>query len=127
MEQARKIATELGFPVLVRPSYVLGGRAMEIVYNDDQLLKYMSSAVQVSPKHPVLVDKYFRGKEVEVDAIGDGKNLFIPGIMEHIERAGVHSGDSIAVYPPQSLSKREIELVVDYTTRIGAALRYVVL
>lgn len=123
VEQARKIAIDLGFPVLVRPSYVLGGRAMEIVYNDDQMLKYMSSAVQVNPKHPVLVDKYFRGKEVEVDAIGDGQKLFIPGIMEHIERAGVHSGDSIAVYPPQSLSKREMELVVDYTTRIGEALK----
>lgn len=123
VEQARQIARELGFPVLVRPSYVLGGRAMEIVHNEDQLLKYMSSAVQVSPKHPVLVDKYVRGKEVEVDAIGDGQHIFIPGIMEHIERAGVHSGDSIAVYPPQSLTKREKELVVDYTVRIGEALK----
>ncbi|WP_273484419.1 carbamoyl-phosphate synthase large subunit [Desulforamulus ruminis] len=123
VEQARSIAAGLGFPVLVRPSYVLGGRAMEIVYNDDQLLKYMSTAVQVSPKHPVLVDKYVRGKEVEVDAIGDSQKLFIPGIMEHVERAGVHSGDSIAVYPPQSLTKREMDLVVDYTLRIGAALK----
>lgn len=122
VEQARCIASELGFPVVVRPSYVLGGRAMEIVYNDEQLLKYMTSAVQVSPKHPVLVDKYVRGKEVEVDAIGDGRHIFIPGIMEHIERAGVHSGDSIAVYPPQSLSQREKELVIDYTLRIGKAL-----
>lgn len=123
VEQARQIAADLGFPVLVRPSYVLGGRAMEIVYNDDQLLKYMSSAVQVSPKHPVLVDKYVRGKEVEVDGIGDGEKIFIPGIMEHIERAGVHSGDSIAVYPPQSLSQKEMEQVVDYTLRIGKALK----
>lgn len=122
VEQARQIATLLGFPVLVRPSYVLGGRAMEIVYNDDQLLKYMTSAVQVSPKHPVLVDKYVRGKEVEVDAIGDGQRIFIPGIMEHVERAGVHSGDSIAVYPPQSLSQKEMDLVVEYTMRIGKAL-----
>ncbi|GAB6158684.1 carbamoyl-phosphate synthase large subunit [Desulfotomaculum varum] len=123
VEQARQIAAQLGFPVLVRPSYVLGGRAMEIVYNEDQLLKYMSSAVQVSPRHPVLVDKYVRGKEVEVDAIGDGQHIFIPGIMEHIERAGVHSGDSIAVYPPQSLSKQELERVVEYTQRIGRALK----
>ncbi len=123
VEQARQIAVELGFPVVVRPSYVLGGRAMEIVYNDDQMLKYMTSAVQVSPKHPVLVDKYVRGKEVEVDAIGDGQQIFIPGIMEHIERAGVHSGDSIAVYPPQSLSQREMEQVMDYTLRIGKALQ----
>lgn len=122
VEQARQIAIQLGFPVLVRPSYVLGGRAMEIVYNDDQLLKYMTSAVQVSPKHPVLVDKYVRGKEVEVDAIGDGQRIFIPGIMEHVERAGVHSGDSIAVYPPQSLSQKEMDLVVEYTMRIGKAL-----
>ncbi|ABO48824.1 carbamoyl-phosphate synthase large subunit [Desulforamulus reducens MI-1] len=123
VEEAQKIAAELGFPVLVRPSYVLGGRAMEIVYNEDQLLKYMSTAVQVSPKHPVLVDKYVRGKEVEVDAIGDGENIFIPGIMEHIERAGVHSGDSIAVYPPQSLNQQEMEQVVDYTLRIGKGLK----
>ncbi|CCO07843.1 carbamoyl-phosphate synthase large subunit [Desulforamulus hydrothermalis] len=123
VEQARQIAAHLGFPVLVRPSYVLGGRAMEIVYNEDQLLKYMSGAVQVSPRHPVLVDKYVRGKEVEVDAIGDGQHIFIPGIMEHIERAGVHSGDSIAVYPPQSLNQQELERVVEYTQRIGRALK----
>jgi carbamoyl-phosphate synthase large subunit len=96
---------------------------MEIVYSDNEILKYMESAVQVSPKHPVLVDKYIRGKEVEVDAIGDGKDIFIPGIMEHIERAGVHSGDSIAVYPPQTLSKKEIDTIVDYTLRIGRALK----
>ncbi|MFZ5648846.1 MAG: carbamoyl-phosphate synthase large subunit [Bacillota bacterium] len=120
---ALDIAGSLGYPVLVRPSYVLGGRAMEIVHNDEELLKYMESAVQVSPKHPVLVDKYVRGKEVEVDAIGDGKDIFIPGIMEHVERAGVHSGDSIAVYPPQTLSEREISLIVDYTLRIGRALK----
>ncbi|MFZ5649892.1 MAG: carbamoyl-phosphate synthase large subunit [Bacillota bacterium] len=120
---ALDIAGSLGYPVLVRPSYVLGGRAMEIVHSDEELLKYMESAVQVSPKHPVLVDKYVRGKEVEVDAIGDGKDIFIPGIMEHVERAGVHSGDSIAVYPPQTLSQEEINLIVDYTLRIGRALK----
>ncbi|MBM7853874.1 carbamoyl-phosphate synthase large subunit [Desulfohalotomaculum tongense] len=122
VEEAKGIAEALGYPVLVRPSYVLGGRAMEIVYNTGQLLKYMESAVQVSPQHPVLVDKYIQGKEVEVDAIGDGKNIFIPGIMEHVERAGVHSGDSIAVYPPQSLSEEETACLVDYTLRIGRAL-----
>ncbi|MHB8156087.1 MAG: ATP-binding protein, partial [Desulfocucumaceae bacterium] len=120
---ALEIAEKLGYPVLVRPSYVLGGRAMEIVHSDSQLLKYMESAVLVSPKHPVLVDKYVRGKEVEVDAIGDGKDIFIPGIMEHIERAGVHSGDSIAVYPPQTLSTEELDKIVNYTLRIGRAMK----
>lgn len=123
VEQAKEIAEQLGYPVLVRPSYVLGGRAMEIVYNTEQLIKYMQTAVQVSPKHPVLVDKYIRGKEVEVDAIGDGHRIFIPGIMEHVERAGVHSGDSIAVYPPQSLSREEIDAIIDYTMRIGRELK----
>jgi len=123
VEEAKNIAETLGYPVLVRPSYVLGGRAMEIVHNTQELLKYMETAVQVSPKHPVLVDKYVRGKEVEVDAIGDGEKILIPGIMEHIERAGVHSGDSIAVYPPQTLTQAEIDQVVDYTTRISKALK----
>ncbi len=121
--EAQRIAEQIGYPVLVRPSYVLGGRAMEIVYNNEQLIKYMKNAVRVSPKHPVLVDKYIQGKEVEVDAIGDGQNIFIPGIMEHIERAGVHSGDSIAVYPPQSLTKDNIDQIVNYTLRIGKALK----
>lgn len=123
VEEARVIAEKLGYPVLVRPSYVLGGRAMEIVHNTDQLLKYMKTAVQISPKHPVLVDKYIRGKEVEVDAIGDGENILIPGIMEHVERAGVHSGDSIAVYPVQTLSPNERQMVIDYTTCICKALK----
>lgn len=95
---------------------------MEIVNKTEELLKYMATAVQVSPQHPVLVDKYILGKEVEVDAIGDGKDLFIPGIMEHIERAGVHSGDSIAVYPPQTLSPAVIAQIVNYTMKIGRAL-----
>jgi carbamoyl-phosphate synthase large subunit len=123
VEEAVQIAGILGYPVLVRPSYVLGGRAMEIVSNPEEMLRYMTEAVQVSPRHPVLVDKYIRGKEVEVDAVGDGEDLFIPGIMEHIERAGVHSGDSIAVYPPQSLSRHEIDKIVEYTVRIGRALK----
>lgn len=123
VKEAQEIAEKLGYPVLVRPSYVLGGRAMEIVHNTGELLKYMETAVQVSPKHPVLVDKYIRGKEVEVDAIGDGENILIPGIMEHIERAGVHSGDSIACYPVQTLTQEEQQKVIDYTTRIAKALK----
>ncbi|MFZ3171825.1 MAG: carbamoyl-phosphate synthase large subunit [Carboxydocellales bacterium] len=123
VEDARVIAESLGYPVLVRPSYVLGGRAMEIVHNTAELLVYMATAVQISPKHPVLVDKYLRGKEVEVDVIGDGENILIPGIMEHIERAGVHSGDSIAVYPPQTLSQDELAKIVDYSAKIAAALK----
>lgn len=122
VEGAQKIAEEIGFPVLVRPSYVLGGRAMEIVYNQKELLEYMQSAVNVSPKHPVLVDKYLVGKEIEVDAISDGEEVLIPGIMEHIERAGVHSGDSIAVYPARSLSEKLVDMVVDYTTKLAKAL-----
>ena len=115
VETALKNANEIGYPVLVRPSYVLGGRAMEIVYNDEDLKKYMEKAVHINPEHPVLIDRYLIGKEIEVDAISDGENTFIPGIMEHIERAGVHSGDSISIYPPQSLSQNEIETLIDYT------------
>ncbi|MFA4884679.1 MAG: carbamoyl-phosphate synthase large subunit [Desulfotomaculaceae bacterium] len=122
VEEAVKIASEIDFPVVVRPSYVLGGRAMEIVYNNDELLNYMATAVKVTPEYPVLVDKYLFGNELEVDAISDGADILIPGIMEHIERAGVHSGDSIAVYPPQSLSRETKELVVEYTLRLARAL-----
>jgi carbamoyl-phosphate synthase large subunit len=122
VEKAKKVAKEIGFPVLVRPSYVLGGRAMEVVYNEAELMEYMENAVKVSSEHPILVDKYIVGKEVEVDAISDGEDVLIPGIMEHIERAGVHSGDSIAVYPEQSLSKEEKEKVIDSTIKLGRAL-----
>lgn len=117
-EAARKI----GFPVLVRPSYVLGGRAMEIVENEEDLRSYMRTAVKASPDHPVLVDSYIVGQECEVDAISDGKNVLIPGIMEHIERAGVHSGDSMAVYPPQTLSQKVQETIADYTKRLAIGL-----
>ncbi|WP_177505883.1 carbamoyl-phosphate synthase large subunit [Anaerosinus sp.] len=115
-------ANEIGYPVVVRPSYVLGGRAMEIVYNEEELRDYMGRAVKVTPEHPVLVDRYMQGTEVEVDAISDGTDVMIPGIMEHIERAGVHSGDSIAVYPPQTLSAKIIFTIIDYTKRLATGL-----
>ncbi|HAW45373.1 MAG TPA: carbamoyl-phosphate synthase large subunit, partial [Sutterella sp.] len=121
-EGAVAAAHEVTYPCMVRPSYVLGGRAMEIVYNDDDLRHYMGSAVRASHEHPVLVDHYLQGTEVEVDAICDGESVLIPGIMEHVERAGVHSGDSIAVYPPRSLSENIIETIVDYTRRMAIAL-----
>lgn len=124
-EDALDIAHSIGYPVLVRPSYVLGGRAMEIVYNDRTLEEYMSMATEISARHPVLIDKYILGKEVEVDGICDGENVLIPGIMEHIERAGVHSGDSIAVYPPYSLSPEAKETIVDYTRRLAKAMKVV--
>ena len=121
-EDAIKGAAEIGYPVMVRPSYVLGGRAMEIVYNEDELKDYMGRAVKVTPEHPVLVDRYMQGTEVEVDAISDGIDVVIPGIMEHVERAGVHSGDSIAVYPPQTLSSKVIFTIIDYTKRLAMGL-----
>ncbi len=121
-EEAIVIANEIGYPVLVRPSYVLGGRAMEIVYNETELAHYMENAVEASPEHPVLIDRYLTGKEVEVDAICDGETVVIPGIMEHIERAGVHSGDSIAVYPPQNVTEKQIETITDYTMRLAKGL-----
>ncbi len=124
-DEALGIAHMLGYPVLVRPSYVIGGHAMEIVYNDDELFQYMRFATEISPEHPVLIDKYLTGKEVEVDAICDGKDILIPGIFEHIERAGVHSGDSTAVFPPFNLSNEEIEKLVEYTIRIGKKLNII--
>jgi carbamoyl-phosphate synthase large subunit len=125
VEEAAAIATEIGYPVLVRPSYVLGGRAMEIVYQEEELLHYMRNAVKINPEHPVLVDRYLTGKEIEVDAISDGVNVLIPGIMEHIERAGVHSGDSIAVYPPQTISPAIKQKLVDYTERLAKGLNII--
>ncbi len=122
---AAEVADGIGYPVLVRPSYVLGGRAMEIVGSREDLLAYMQYVVDVSPDAPILVDKYLPGKEVEVDVIGDGTDCLLPGIMEHIERAGVHSGDSMAVFPPQSLSPRLEALIVDYAIRVARALKVV--
>ncbi len=122
VDQALNIAQLIGYPVLVRPSYVLGGRAMEIVHNASELIRYMSAAIELDTKHPILIDKYIEGKEVEVDAIGDGEDVFIPGIMEHIERAGVHSGDAMTVYPGVNLTPREEEAIIDYAIRIGRAL-----
>lgn len=121
-EDAIRGASEIGYPVMVRPSYVLGGRAMEIVYNEEELRDYMTRAVKVTPDHPVLVDRYMQGTEVEVDGISDGEIVVIPGIMEHIERAGVHSGDSIAVYPPQTLHAKVVYTIIDYTKRLAKAL-----
>jgi len=121
-DEAVAVAEELGYPVLVRPSYVLGGRAMEVVENTQDLVGYMASAVKVSSKHPVLIDKYIKGKEVEVDAVCDGRQTLIPAVIEHIERAGVHSGDSTAVIPAQTLSAGEMRQIVDYTMRIAVAL-----
>ena len=122
LEQALNVAREIGYPVLVRPSYVLGGRAMEIVQNASELVRYMNSAFEAGSGRRVLIDKYFEGREVEVDAVCDGETVLIPGIMEHVERAGVHSGDSMAIYPGLTLSEDEVDTIVDYTTRIGKAL-----
>jgi len=122
VDEALNVAQLIGYPVLVRPSYVLGGRAMEIVHNATELIRYMTLAIELDTKHPILIDKYLEGKEVEVDAIGDGEDVLIPGIMEHIERAGVHSGDSMAVYPGINLTESEIQTIVDYTVKIGLGL-----
>ena len=122
VESAVEGAAAIGYPVMVRPSYVLGGRAMEIVYKEEELRDYLNRAVKVTPDHPVLVDRYMQGTEVEVDGICDGVTVVIPGIMEHIERAGVHSGDSIAVYPPQTLPARVLYTIIDYTKRLALNL-----
>jgi len=123
LEEAQSIAQAIGYPVLVRPSYVLGGRGMEIVHNAAELGRYMSGALELGSKHPVLVDKYIEGKEVEIDAVCDRETVLIPGIMEHIERAGVHSGDSIAIYPGLNLTFAEVNTLIDYTVRIGLGLQ----
>ena len=121
--QARTIARELGFPVLVRPSYVLGGRGMEIVYNEGQLASYVETAPPITPGAPLLVDKYLRGLEVEVDAVYDGTDILVPGIFEHIERAGIHSGDSISVYPPQTIDTAMQARIIEVTRSIAHELQ----
>ena len=125
VEEAVKAANEIGYPVLVRPSFVLGGRMMHIVYDEVVLKEKVKEAVEFDNEHPILVDKYVSGQECEVDAICDGEDVFIPGIMEHIERTGVHSGDSMSVYPPYSLSKEVQEVIIDYTKKIGLKLNMI--
>ena len=122
VESGVRAAEEIGYPVLVRPSFVLGGRAMEIVANEESLRYYLKNAVAVDVDKPVLVDKYYIGKEVEVDAICDGEQVFIPGIMELVERTGVHSGDSTSIYPPISISRKVRETIADFTTRLGLGI-----
>ena len=119
IEDGVKAAAEIGYPVLVRPSFVLGGRAMQIVSNEAQLRKYLHEAVEVNVEHPVLVDRYIMGKELEVDAVCDGEDVFVPGIMEHVEHTGVHSGDSISVYPTFSVSQKVKDTILDYTVKLG--------
>ena len=109
LQEALEVADRIGYPVLVRPSYVLGGRAMEIVQNPTELIRYVNAATEIAAGRTILIDKYLSGREVELDAICDGETVLIPGIMEHIERAGVHSGDSMAIYPGINLSESEVE------------------
>lgn len=125
LQDGLKAAKEIGYPVLIRPSFVLGGRMMHIAYDEKTLESYLTEAVKLNKRHPVLIDKYILGKECEVDAVCDGTDVFIPGIMEHIEKAGVHSGDSMSVYPPYSLSEQVKKTVCDYTARIGLALKII--
>ena len=121
-EEAKAAARELGYPVLVRPSYVLGGQGMQIAINDEDIEKYIGVINRYTQEHPILVDKYLEGKEIEVDAVCDGEDILIPGIMEHIERAGIHSGDSISVYPAQSISQKAKETIEEYTRRLAKSL-----
>ena len=122
VEDGVKVAEQIGYPVLVRPSYVLGGRAMQIVGNEDALRQYLKTAVDISEDHPILVDKYIVGKELEIDAVCDGKDVFIPGIMELIERTGIHSGDSISVYPTFSVSQKVKDTILDYGKKLGLGI-----
>lgn len=124
-EEAFEIVQKVGYPLVVRPSYVIGGRAMQVVYSDSELKRYLKEAVSLSSEHPVFIDQYIVGKEIEIDGIADGEDILIPGIMEHIERTGVHSGDSISVYPYITLSDEVAETILDYTERISKALHIV--
>ncbi len=125
LEEALSAANTLGYPVLVRPSYVLGGQGMEIAFNDEDIKEFMEIITRVKQEHPILVDKYMMGKEIEVDAICDGEDILIPGIMEHLERAGVHSGDSISVYPTQTIAQKYKDMIVEYTYKLAKALNVV--
>ena len=124
-EEAKKAANELGYPVLVRPSYVLGGQGMRIAVSDEDVEEYIGVINQIAQEHPILVDKYLMGKEIEVDAVCDGEDILIPGIMEHIERAGIHSGDSISVYPAKTISAKAKETIAEYTRRLARALHVI--
>ena len=124
-EEAKEVANKLGYPVLVRPSYVLGGQGMQIAINDHDIDEFIGIINRIAQDHPILVDKYLQGKEIEVDAVCDGEDILIPGIMEHIERAGIHSGDSISVYPAQSLTKKAKEKIAEYTRRLAKSLHVV--
>ncbi len=125
VEEAIKVANELEYPVLVRPSYVLGGQGMAIAYDDAEITEFINEINKTVQEHPILVDKYMLGKELEVDAICDGEDILIPGIMEHLERAGVHSGDSISVYPTQNISKEHQEKIIEYTEKIAKELNII--
>ena len=124
-EEAKKVANEIGYPVLVRPSYVLGGQGMQIAFNDNEIDEFMEIINRIAQDHPILVDKYLQGKEIEVDAVCDGTDILIPGIMEHIERTGVHSGDSISVYPAHTIGPEIKAKITDYTQRLAKALHVV--
>ena len=124
-EEAKEVANRLGYPVLVRPSYVLGGQGMKIAFNDEEIEEFIGIINRIAQDHPILVDKYLQGKEIEVDAVCDGTDILIPGIMEHIERTGVHSGDSISVYPAPTISEKVKETIVEYTKRLAQALHVV--
>ncbi len=125
VEEAKEVANRLGYPVLVRPSYVLGGQGMAIAYDDHEMEEYINEINTIAQEHPILVDKYMLGKELEVDAICDGEDVLIPGIMEHLERAGVHSGDSISVYPTQSIAQKHQEKIIEYTEKIAKELNII--
>ena len=122
VEDGVRAAQDIGYPVLVRPSFVLGGRAMQIVANENSLRRYLGNAVAIDADRPVLVDKYISGKELEVDAVCDGKDVFVPGIMEHVERTGIHSGDSISVYPTFSVSEKAKRTILEYTEKLGLGI-----
>lgn len=125
VEEGIAVANRLKYPVLVRPSYVLGGQGMAIAYDDSEVKDFINEINKIVQEHPILVDKYMFGKELEVDAICDGKDVLIPGIMEHLERAGVHSGDSISVYPTQSIDEKHQEIIIDYTKKIAKELNVI--